>query len=161
MKKILYTILLFILLLLYTGRGMPAAYSGMLTVETNSEGPAISPLLYGAFLEDINHAADGGLYAEMVRNRSFEFLRRYTGWQRIYDRNMAEIVVENKEALNKNNIHYIKLNIFDESGEVGLRNYGYDGMAIKEDGSYRFSVYARCEDNFDGFLRVILENEEG
>ncbi len=135
--------------------------STVLNIDLDKKGALISPLLYGAFLEDINHTADGGLYAEMVRNRSFEFLRRYTGWQRVYDRNTAKIEVEDKLSLNENNTHYIKLSIDDEAGELELRNYGYGGMVIEKDKGYRFSVYARCEDSFDGFLRVILENEEG
>lgn len=135
--------------------------SGVLTVEGDRKGPEISPLLYGAFFEDINCAADGGLYAELVRNRSFEFLRSYTGWQRIYDRDKAEIVVENSKPINENNPHYIKLSTDCPGGELGLKTAGYGGIAVENNKGYRFSAYIRCEDDFDGFISVFIENEEG
>jgi alpha-L-arabinofuranosidase len=51
-----------------------------LTVQAGTPGPRISPTMWGVFFEDINFGADGGLYAEMVKNRSFEFPDPLMGW---------------------------------------------------------------------------------
>lgn len=134
--------------------------SGILTIRTDQPGPAISDMLYGVFYEDINYAADGGLYAELVRNRSFEHLRRLEGWQRLYQQDGATIVVENKQPLNENNLHYVKLISCEKGKDLGLINSGYGGIVISQGKEYEFSVYARCEDGFDGELLVSLTDSD-
>jgi len=136
-------------------------HSAVLTVDTSNPGIEISQMLYGVFYEDINYAADGGLYAELVRNRSFEFLRRLEGWGRLLKQDNGTIVIENQNPLNENNRYYAKL-VSDGSGkELGLINSGYGGIAVSEGKCYDFSVYARCEDGFDGRLLVTLESLQG
>ncbi|HOQ13499.1 MAG TPA: alpha-L-arabinofuranosidase, partial [Bacillota bacterium] len=92
--------------------------------------------LYGIFFEDINHAADGGLYAEMIQNRSFEFSpidnRSYnnmTAWQIVErDGGRAEGYVESEYPLNVNNTHYFRIRNIAEGavGAVGVMNEGYN-----------------------------------
>lgn len=135
--------------------------SAVLTIDTSSPGIQISRMLYGIFYEDINYAADGGLYAELVKNRSFEFLRKLEGWGRLIKQDKGTIAIENRNPLNENNRYYMKL-VSDGSGEeLGLINSGYGGIAIVEGKYYDFSVYARCEDDFQGQFLVTLESPKG
>lgn len=110
----------------------------------------ISDLLFGIFFEDINFAADGGLYAEMVANRSFEFTSLAAGDQLYHYAPVGDAVLEVKvgdapNALNRNNTNYLVLtNPADEI--AGVKNIGFmEGMCI-EAKAYTFSVYAKSQD---------------
>lgn len=142
-------------------RTQSAECSGILTIKTDEPGPPISQMLYGVFYEDINYAADGGLYAELVRNRSFEHLRRLEGWQRINNQGQAKIVIEDESPLNENNRHYVKLVSCEAGKDLGLINQGYDGIATSRGKDYEFTVYARSENGFDGELLVSLIDSSG
>lgn len=105
----------------------------------------ISDTLFGAFIEDINFAADGGLYAEMVKNRSFEYDAlavngAKNGWK---DVGTVTAQVQSEGGLNANNTHYIK--ITNTTGtEAGISNGGFlDGMSIVSGSAYNFSVWAK------------------
>ena len=138
----------------------PEPRSGVLEIDIDGPKRPISRMLYGVFYEDINYAGDGGLYAELVRNRSFEHLQRWEGWGRINDQDSGRIAVENTEPLNDNNRNYVRLESDNTGRNLALINYGYGGIAIREGGTYDFSVYARC-DGFDGRLLVSLEDSQG
>lgn len=142
-------------------------YSGskadyFLQVDAGNQLFDLSNLMYGIFLEDINASCDGGLSAEMVENRSFEYGTRYGckpdfKWNSVGDikKNIRDGSKDNT-ALNKNNPHYMVLT--NESGQMaGLENEGYlDGMAIRNDMKYQFSVYAKGLEGFSGDLQVDL-----
>lgn len=127
----------------------------------------LAPLgdLYGIFFEDLNHAADGGLYAEMVRNRAFEFsqidnpkYRALTGWTKI-ERGGARLslAVYDKEPLSKKNPHYLMMEVYEPGDGAGISNEGYNsGMAYEAGKGYVFSCYARSDD--DMVLSVALED---
>lgn len=118
----------------------------------------ISDELYGLFYEDINHAADGGLYAELVQNRSFEFspadeasYTPLTSWQAVD----GSVTVESADPLNENNTSYARV-----TPETALVNAGYNtGMAFTEGASYDFSVWADAD--ADTELQVTLVDAEG
>lgn len=118
--------------------------------------------LYGIFFEDINHSADGGLYAELVQNRSFEFdkidNRKYTpltAWERLG----CEIRVENEYPLNRNNTHYLVIEA--EDYECGVENLGFnDGMHIEEGERYKFSFYGRRNTGFANEVKVSIVCKE-
>ncbi|MEU4239118.1 alpha-L-arabinofuranosidase C-terminal domain-containing protein [Actinoplanes sp. NPDC026619] len=127
----------------------PAAASAdpdyTIAVDTSKSGPAIADSMYGVFFEDINYAADGGLYAELVRNRSFEFLpadngsyNGLTGWT--VDSGTA--TTANDDArLNDRNRTYLRV-----TGAAALTNLGYNsGFAVQKGGIYDFSVWARAD----------------
>lgn len=129
-----------------------------LNVDASQSVHEISDMLYGIFIEDINFAADGGLYAEMVQNRSFEFTKLAAGderhaWSDVGDI-AAEVITGDGQAdmesdylpLNENNPNYITLS--NASGErAGIANKGFlDGMAIKEGESYDVSAYLKSDD---------------
>ena len=129
-----------------------------MTVDVEDEIHDISDLLFGIFFEDINFAADGGLYAEMVVNRSFEFTDLAVndalyGWNTV---NSASAEVRNESGLNENNPHYLVLTNTGNS-PAGIENVGFlDGMSIGNGKKYNFSVYAKSADGYTGKIRVQL-----
>ncbi len=113
-----------------------------MVIKTNKPGAEIQPTMYGLFFEDINYAADGGLYAELVKNRSFEFPDRFMGWKPF-----GRISVRNDGPFEKNP-HYVRLEYAGHPHKhTGLDNEGYFGIGVKQDEEYRFSVWARTMDN--------------
>lgn len=132
-----------------------------LDIDASDKVHDISDLLFGIFIEDINFAADGGLYAEMVQNRSFEFTQLAKGNEKHAWSDVGAIdatVVKDDEAgcLNCNNPNYMVLtNTSDE--RAGIANCGFlDGMAIEEGKNYLFSVYAKANGSYDGTIRVAI-----
>ncbi|MDR1530755.1 MAG: alpha-L-arabinofuranosidase [Clostridiales bacterium] len=126
--------------------------------------------LFGIFFEDLNHAADGGLYAELVRNRSFEFDRidhpdfhGMTGWEKVErGDSRAQCYVETHTPLNGNNPHYLVMEVLCAGEGGGVRNAGYgDGIPVKAGGRYYFSCYARLIGSADATLEARLESAEG
>lgn len=140
-----------------------------LTIDAKSDGKAISPDLMGVFYEDLSHAADGGLYAELVRNRSFEFSQAerddwngLTGWELIErDGGEGKLILSTGAPIHPNNPHYLTLGVRKDQGSTGIRNSGYDGIALKAGERYRFSVFARQLADRAGPLRVQLESKDG
>ena len=65
------------------------AQTNEMVIQTRKLGAEIQPTMYGLFFEDINYAADGGLYAELVKNRSFEFPQHLMGWEDLWKSNIA------------------------------------------------------------------------
>jgi len=133
-------------------------------------GKPISRDLFGVFFEDLSYAADGGLYAELVQNRSFEYSASdrkewnpLTGWEYTTEGyGYGTISVESALPINPNNPHYVVLNI-DDAGQqgVGLTNSGFDGIAIKSGGRYNFSVYVRQISDKPIPMQVQLRGSKG
>ena len=125
----------------------------------------ISDLLYGLFLEDINFAIDGGLYAEMVKNRSFEYTSMaknngFHGYSVVGDVSYEIIDGNNDQSyLNPNNTHYLRLK--NKSNDYsGIKNEGFlDGMNIEANTIYDFSVFLRTDTPIE--VIVQLKNESG
>ncbi len=113
-------------------------------------GAPVQPTMYGIFFEDINFAADGGLYAELVKNRSFEFPQdALQGWKAF-----GRVEVRDDGPFERNP-HYVRL--FDPGHPhkwTGLDNDGFFGIGLKEGESYRFSVWARVPEGGAATLRV-------
>ncbi|MDR2810102.1 MAG: carbohydrate binding domain-containing protein [Tannerellaceae bacterium] len=114
-----------------------------LVVQAGKPGAAIRPDMYGVFFEDINFAADGGLYAELVKNRSFDFTHTpLSGWT-----TYGPVEVRTDGGPFERNPHYVRLtNKWEILTGTGLVNEGFRGIGIKENESYRFSFYARSTD---------------
>ncbi len=127
----------------------------------------ISSDLFGIFFEDLNYAADGGLYAELLQNRSFEYSSAdhrdwnfLTGWELIQDGGACSVALASTEPLHPNNPHYLLLHS-DGAGTVGLRNSGFGGIALKAGERYRVALSARATAGAVGPLRVRLEGRTG
>lgn len=131
-----------------------------------SRGKSISDHLIGIFFEDINYAADGGLYAELVQNRDFEYSSK-DGSRQGWDANYAWSVdgqgsmeIATEHPVHENNPHYAVLDI----RQVGasLLNDGYDGITLKKGEKYDFSCFARIAgENKGGKVVVCLLDQAG
>lgn len=107
-------------------------------IQVSKKGAQIQPTMYGLFFEDINYAADGGLYAEMVKNRSFEFPQTLMGW-----RSFGNVEVRTDGPFERNP-HYIRLSYAGHGHKhTGLENEGFFGISVKKDARYLISVWAR------------------
>ena len=131
----------------------------VLTVDAADEVHEISDILYGIFFEDINFAADGGLYAELVQNRSFEYTNLAQGnekhaWSDVGDINAVVTANDRENSLNQNNTNYMVMENGSD-GKAGIANRGFlDGIAVTENAVYDFSVYAKGIDGYNGALYV-------
>ena len=107
----------------------------------------IQPTMWGIFFEDINMGADGGVYAELVKNRSFEFLKPMMGWKVLgKPQTEGDFVVENRNPnpLNAANPRFLHVTLHDAAkGSIGLNNEGFKGIGIKNGLRYDFSVSYR------------------
>ena len=130
------------------------AQSHQLDINLKKPGAAIQPTQWGIFFEDINYAADGGLYAELVKNRSFEFpCDALQGWKAF-----GAVQVRDDGPFPRNP-HYVRLSDPGHPHKwTGLDNEGYFGIGIKKGENYRFSVWARVPDGGESELRVELVN---
>lgn len=133
----------------------------MLDIDAGEKIHDISELLFGIFFEDINFAADGGLYAEKVVNRSFEFGNnakddQFHGWQNVGSVSTEVILNDNNGSLNENNTNYLLISN-SSSSPAGVANKGFlDGMNLIKDEEYNFSVYLKAVDGFSGKVAVQL-----
>jgi len=126
-------------------------------VDLKKVGSPIQKTMYGIFFEDINYGADGGLYAELIKNRSFEFPQSLLGWT-----TFGNVEVRTDEAPFPNNPHYVRLSYpgHDEK-QTGLDNEGFFGVGVKQNAEYRFSVWARLpQENTSGSVRIELIDPE-
>lgn len=132
-----------------------------LAVDVSKPGEAISPTMYGVFFEDINFGADGGLYAELVKNRSFEFDRPLRGWTVLKKEGAAVRTLPLREASRSGNPRFLRVQVEQQGGGVGLNNEGFRGMGIRQDIPYRFSLDARSLQGGVTGLRVELVDSDG
>ena len=134
-KKKILTVLLAAALSL-TGS---VAQTRQLTVDAGKPGGIVQPTMYGIFFEDINFGADGGLYAEMVMNRNFEFPNHLQGWN-----TFGKVTVGDFEPAFTRNPHYVTVYPSGHKEKTsGLENKGFFGMGFKKGMKYDFTVYAR------------------
>lgn len=114
-----------------------------LVVNVKKTGAPIQSTMYGLFFEDINFGADGGLYAELIKNRSFEFPQSLMGWD-IF----GNVEVRSDGAPFERNPHYVRLSHSGHAHKhTGLENEGFRGIGLKKDGTYLFSLWARTATN--------------
>ncbi len=142
-----------------------------------TSGKKISPDLFGLFFEDINYSADGGLYAEMVQNRSFEYNPTERGnwnplsyWEYFTQGfSYGRISVETVSPVHPNNPHYIVLDVehigkeskYQGVAGVGLKNLGFEGMVVKSGDKYNLSLFARQLSSVPITLKASLQSKKG
>ncbi len=130
-----------------------AGYSQQHTLDVNTKkaGAAVQNTMYGLFFEDINYAADGGLYGELVKNRSFEFPQSLMGWQ-----TFGSVTVKDDGPFERCP-HYVSLSYAGHSDRrTGLVNEGYFGIGVLKGEEYRFTVWAKAPQNGSAAIRVQL-----
>ena len=142
-----------------------------------SVGKKISSDLFGLFFEDINYAADGGLYAELIQNRSFEYnpteqkdWNPFSFWEYVSPGfSYGRIGVETTSPINPNNPHYMVLDVehvgheakFTGTSGVGLKNAGFDGIVLKANDQYNFSVFMRQLSKEPMAITISLQTSTG
>lgn len=142
-----------LLLSLGLSTALSLAANNVFTVQTDKPGAPIQPTMYGLFFEDINYAADGGLYAEMIKNRSFEFPQNFAAWV-----TYGDVKLQNDGPFERNP-HYVRLASAGHNDKhTGLENEGFFGVTYKKGENYRFSVWARSPQGKAAKIRVELEN---
>ena len=140
-----------------------------LTIYTKEKTQELGDL-FGIFFEDLNHAADGGLYAELVQNRSFEYdaidhpsYHALMAWEKVERGNgQLNICVKEDNPLNEKNTHYLVMDIQSLGNGVGVTNTGFEpGIPIEDGKSYNFSCFARRFTSFNEPLVITLESVDG
>ncbi len=145
MKRLLFLLTLFVVL------GMQAQQHVM-TVDVSKPTARINPAM-SIFFEDINFGADGGLYAELVKNQLFSSRSR---WWRGYP--FGEVTVQDERPCFDRNPHYVRITNDGCLLRAGLDNEGYRGIGLKKGEDYRFSAYVRTPDTKTMKLSVELVN---
>ena len=122
-------------------------------VNTKKMGAPIQSTMYGIFFEDINFAADGGLYGELVKNRSFEFPQELMGWQAF-----GCVDVEDDGPFERCPHYVVLSDPGHKERRSGLVNEGFFGIGVEKGESYRFSVWAKAPKG-EAAIRVQLIDE--
>jgi alpha-L-arabinofuranosidase len=145
------------------GTSFATAGTATITVQVDQPGHAVSPTLYGIFFEDINCSADGGIYAELVRNRSFEDSDKPEFWSALQSGSArVEMTVDTSQPISPKNPRSLKVTITNPAhSRTGVVNNGFWGMAITKGEVYELSLMARGGDGFTGPLAVSLESDDG
>ena len=144
-----------LLILLLVAAQLTMAQTHNIQVDFKKNGVEIQKTMYGIFFEDINYGADGGLYAELVKNRSFDFPQPFLGWS-----TFGKVEIKNDGPF-ENNPNYVRLSYSGHSDKhTGLENEGFFGIAVKQNNEYRFSVWSRKVGNEIAGIRVELIDEE-
>ena len=132
-----------IVFFLFAVLGLSQANAQRLRVDVDKPGAVIRPTMWGIFFEDINMAADGGLYAELIKNRSFEFNNPLMGWkEHTSSPGDGTILVLNRQAESPDNPRFIRVSHIG-GGAYGLSNEGFRGMGIRQGETYHFSCWVR------------------
>ncbi len=118
---------------------LTASAQRTMEVKTAKLGAPVSPTMYGLFFEDINFAADGGLYGELVKNRSFEFPQSYMGW-----RVFGNVELKNDGPFERCPHYVVLSDPGHRERRTGLQNEGFFGIGIEKGKEYRFSVWAKA-----------------
>ncbi|MBN2181418.1 MAG: hypothetical protein JW715_05855 [Sedimentisphaerales bacterium] len=138
-----------------------------ITINAGKPGVQISPTMYGIFFEDINFGADGGLYSELVKNRSFEFPDSLMGWTELKREDAEgtlsvrddEPFITGKTYGEPGNAHYLRIEVKKPGKGFGVTNEGFRGMGLQKGKRYWFSVYARSlSDEMTFTVEVIAED---
>jgi len=146
--KIKRSIVIFLIVFQIAASNIAVAQSAKTyTIKANELKAEIQPTMWGVFFEDINMGADGGIYAELIKNRSFEFASPLMGWT-IKRKQFIEgdVQVLNRKDVNSANPRYIQVTATNAvKGSLSLTNEGFRGMGIKNGLRYDFSVMYRLK----------------
>jgi alpha-L-arabinofuranosidase len=147
----------FLICSIIANTNISAQESYELTLDGKKKSTEIQPTMYGIFFEDVNFGADGGLYAELVKNRSFDFPQNLMGWY-----TFGSIEVRKDDPLFDQNPTYLVLsNPGHKHKHTGIENEGFRGMGFKKDASYKFSVWAKTSGSSkEEKIRVELINSK-
>jgi alpha-N-arabinofuranosidase len=141
------------------------AQNSTLTIEVGTTAAKVSPMHYGLMTEEINHSYDGGLYAELIRNRAFrDDPRTPAHWSVVQSTgSAAQIALDSGQPLNAALPISLRLEISAASKDApaGVGNTGYWGIPVKPDTRYRASFYAKAASGFSGPVTLTIESTDG
>ena len=140
---------------------LPLQAMTTITVQTDQPGAKIAPTFVGLFIEDINFNGDGGLYAECVKNRSFEFPDAMMGWSVVKEEGAdGTAIAFRREPYEPANANGLRIDVKKAGEGFGVSNEGFRGIGIQQGKKYYFSVFART-DNPAMSLRVEVVSPGG
>ena len=149
MKKTISSILLMFSITM--GSQFICSQTHNIQVEVKKKGSPIQKTMYGIFFEDINFGADGGIYGELIKNRSFEFDNHLVGWLPFGN---VHILKENPCFVK--NPNYVQLTYKKELTGTGIENQGFRGIGVSLKENYKLSIYSRCHNTYPIELKVEL-----
>lgn len=126
-----------------------------MVIKAGDQGVPIQPTMWGLFFEDINFAADGGIYAELVKNRSFEFIKPWMGWKRGGEEYVGQFQIINSQ--DENNPRFLRMESL-QGKELSLTNEGFRGMGVFSGENYLFSVFARQSEGTQSIRIELLDS---
>jgi alpha-N-arabinofuranosidase len=156
-----------LLLLIPIGLGIASVRAAGPAIAIDAASPAgkVSPLLYGLMTEEINHAYDGGLYAELVRNRAFlDDKASAVHWSIVQgDAAAADIALDPGEPLTGAIGTSLRLDVSQASAghAAGIANDGYWGIPVRPNTRYRASLYAKAAGGFNGPIAISIQSSDG
>jgi alpha-L-arabinofuranosidase len=147
--------------LLICSAGLQLFSQRKLTVIADKVLTTISPTMWGVFFEDINFGADGGLYAELVKNRSFEFPIAMMGWdeERVNYQKGSTLIINKSDK--SNNTRFARVTINNPDGNYSLMNDGFRGMGFHKNKQYDFSILISSGNPSDIKIKIQLLNYAG
>ena len=141
---------------------MGHAQSSFVTIQADQPGAVVSSNLFGIFFEEINYAGDGGLYGEMVRNRSFAESSNPDFWSLATSGTaVGSMGVDTSLPLNTNNLASLNLTMSSGAGSVAAVNSGYFGMSFQAGATYYLNLYARTLAGNSGAVHAQLQSSGG
>jgi alpha-L-arabinofuranosidase len=158
------TLLLAITAVVLTGASAARSQTATLTIQLDHPAHAVSPTLYGLMTEEINYSYDGGLYAEMVRNRTFQDhgFGGVAHWSIVHKgTSVAAMAIDQTEGPSSALQHSLVISVkqADPANQAGVRNEGYWGMVLRPNTTYKGSLYAKADSTQVGPLSVSLIND--
>jgi alpha-N-arabinofuranosidase len=152
-------------LLLLLAVGATRAAGPSIAIDVSSHSGKVSPLFYGLMTEEINHSYDGGLYAELVRNRAFADDAASPAHWAVVDGDgaAATIALDNNQPLNDTIRASLRVDVTQASKDhaAGVANEGYWGIPVKPNTRYRASWYAKAAAGFTGPIAVSIQSSDG
>jgi alpha-N-arabinofuranosidase len=147
------------------GTAVPRAAAPTITIDASAPAGKVSPLLYGLMTEEINHAYDGGLYAELIRNRAFlDDPASPAHWSAVYeDGAMAAIALDTSQPLNATIATSLRVEVTQASSghAAGVANDGYWGIPVRPNTRYRAAFYAKAVAGVTGPITAAIQSEDG
>jgi alpha-L-arabinofuranosidase len=163
-----FSVLLLLLLSIVSNPTIPLgagpAPGPTITIDATTSSGKVSPLLYGLMTEEINHAYDGGLYAELIHNRAFlDNAQSPVRWSVVQKDGAATIALDRSAPLNETIPVSLRLDVTQASAGrgAGVANEGFWGIPVRPNTRYRASFYARTASEFDGPVTLAIESPDG
>lgn len=125
---------------------LPEASSATVQVDATQQGHAVSPLLWGIFFEEINHAGQGGLYSQLVSNTNFEYVDFYP-WTPQSSANNVYLSLSQDQPMNYKNLQHLQVSFTSAAatGAVGINNPGFFGMTFEANAQYTVSLFSYAD----------------